>query len=165
MVGIRRRPVIGEAAVYRAARHLADTLTPFAPTTVLYIASGGEMLGREIAARLGISVDALDIRYPASRVRDNWARRLVFPFKEVLYRLSRPTIRSKSALRLTQDARIVLVDDSAATGRTLRVALAALQASGIPRERVRTAVFRKGSGASDLVDCFETTERVRFEKN
>ena len=164
MPGFRRRPVIGEEAVYRAARHLADALTPFDPTTVLYIASGGEMLGRAIAAHLGVSVNGLDICYPASRVNGNWARHLVFPLKEVLYRLSGPTIRSKSTLRLTRDARVVLVDDSAATGRTLRVALEALQVSGIPRERVRTAVFRKGSGASDLVDCFETTERVRFAR-
>ncbi len=162
MIGFLKRPVVGEAETLQAARRLADTLAPFSPTKVLYIASGGEALGRAIAAQLLVPVDALDICYPASRVTAKPVRRAIFPFKELLYRFTRPVVNLKIKLHAASNERVVLVDDSAATGRTLRVALSTLKAAGIPRERVRTAVYRKGSGVAELVDCYETTSRVRF---
>lgn len=158
------RSLVGESEIYRAAEGLAEKLRDFAPARVVFIKTGGERMGKSIATALGIPVQGLDIRYPASRVSKP-LRRGLFPIKELLYKLSRPSVRSSFDLSLNNAERIVLVDDSASSGKTLRLALQYLQNLGLDRSQIRTVVYRRGPGAADVVDCFETVDRVFFRKS
>lgn len=154
------RTVINDADIRAAASRLAEKLRPFSPTCVLYIRCGGALLGRTVADVLNVEARGIDIRYPASRVRSPLARRMLFPFKEILYKLTRPSIRLAEDLKISPQDRIALIDDTASSGKTLCAALAYLTAAGIPRRAVRVAVFRRGPRAARFVDYFETPKKV-----
>ena len=157
------RPIVTDADLTAAAEAFAEALRPFAPTRVVYIETGGARLGTHLAAVLAIPCEGLPIRYPRSH-RSPFAKALLFPLKEVMYRLQRPKAQGALKLLATADDRIVLVDDSASSGRTLRLALSALEERGIPRDRTRTAVYRRGSRAAAVTDLFRTKHPVHFSR-
>ncbi|MDD5306263.1 MAG: hypothetical protein PHU25_02970 [Deltaproteobacteria bacterium] len=94
--------------------------------------------------------------------RGSLARALMWPVKETAYRLTRPSFEGR-APDLAPDVRVALIDDSASSGRTLRIALEVLSGLGIPRDRVYVAVLRCGPRARALVDAFVLERPVIFE--
>jgi hypoxanthine phosphoribosyltransferase len=135
-----------------AAAHLAAKLRPFAPTRVVYIETGGAPLGKAIAANLGILATGIDIRYPYSRISSSLIRCALFPAKELIYRLTSPSICQSDDFHIDSSARIALVDDTASSGKTLRLALDYLESLEISPERIRTVVIRAGGKAAPIVD-------------
>jgi hypoxanthine phosphoribosyltransferase len=164
VLGIPRK--LDRATIEELARELARRLAPFEPAAVIYLERGGALPGRAIARRLRIPWYPLEIHYPATGVLRSLPRplgALAVPFKELCYRLTAPRPARRAAITLPPpDTRVVLVDDSASSGRTLRVALALLAARGFDRERVRVVVLRCGRRARGLVDCYAVAEPVRF---
>jgi adenine/guanine phosphoribosyltransferase-like PRPP-binding protein len=138
--------------LHLGASHLAAELRSFGPTRVVYIETGGAALGKAIAHILGIPSIGIDIRYPYSRISSSLIRFVLFPIKELLYRLSSPSIGISSGLCINSSERIALVDDTASSGKTLRLALDRLSSLGISRDRIRIAVLRAGFGAEAVVD-------------
>jgi hypoxanthine phosphoribosyltransferase len=140
------------------ARSLASRLAGFGAAVVVCVRRGGEPPARVIAGELGLPLFFLDVRYPFSRLLERaWApiRPLLFLFKEPLYRLGSPASAPDAGRSLPAPGpgdRLLLVDDSASSGRTLEVALGLLAAKGWTRDRIRVAVLRCGTRARSLVD-------------
>ena len=156
------RLIVTDADLRTAAATFAESLRYFSPTRVIYIETGGTRLGKHLAAALAVPCEGLDIRYPHSRRRSPIARSLLFPIKELLYRVQTPTVGDRQKRTGLTDDRIVLVDDSASSGRTLRLALSLLEKQGIPRRRIRTLVYRRGRSAAKETDLFHTDRPVHF---
>ncbi|HUT76868.1 MAG TPA: hypothetical protein VM285_04235 [Polyangia bacterium] len=141
-----------------SALTLAAELAGFGASGVVCLGRGGEAPARVIAAELGLPLIALDVRYPHSRLLERvplCARPPLFLFKEILYRLGRPVPAPDAGRSLPAPGladRLLLVDDSASSGRTLEVALGVLADHGWPRDRIRVAVLRCGARARSLVD-------------
>ncbi|MCU0665331.1 MAG: phosphoribosyltransferase domain-containing protein [Myxococcota bacterium] len=146
------------------ARQLAQQLASFHPTLVVGIARGGARLGALVAQELEVPFRVLDVAYPASRP---WLGRLgeavLFPLKEMLYRLSCPTLHGE-LVPFAQNDFAALVDDTASSGRTLTVALHALAQVGMDRSRVVVAVGRCGQKAKVLVDVYSHSRGKRRQK-
>jgi hypoxanthine phosphoribosyltransferase len=161
--------VLGRKALGRSeAKDLAQSLAPriagFSPTTVVFLGQGGAAAGEALASSLGVPAAMLDVRYPLSRVLARvgpLSRAFLLPLKELAYRLTRPAHRGVLP-DLGPDPRVALIDDSASSGRTLRIALETLAGLGVPRERVCVAVLRCGPRARGLVDVFALEEPVAF---
>ena len=157
------RPVLGQSDVQELASRLATRLSDFEPKQVLYLKRGGERVGKEIARILGLPSQGLDICYPVSRIERTWLSALIWPLKELIYRMAAPTIKnSLNSISIPITERLALVDDSAGTGRTLRIALDALRGLGVDESLIRVAVIRCGKRARSLVDHFEIGEPVLF---
>jgi hypoxanthine phosphoribosyltransferase len=143
----------------RRARGLARELGGFGAVGVVCLSRGGEVPGRVIAEVLGLPLFPLDVRYPISRLLERvpaWQRPLLFLFKEACYRLGHPASAPDAGSSLPTPGpadRLLLVDDSASSGRTLREALLVLAGRGWPRDRIRVTVLRCGSRARSLVDA------------
>jgi hypoxanthine phosphoribosyltransferase len=137
---------------------LAAQLSGFGATAVVYLRRGGEAPARAIAAELGLPLFPLDVRYPHSRSLERipiWARPPLFLFKEILYRLGHPVPAPDAGRSLPAPDpadRLLLVDDSASSGRTIAAALRILAERGWTRERIRVAVLRCGARARPWVD-------------
>lgn len=163
---LRKR--VDRATSTRLARELAGPLTGFEPEAVVFIRCGGEAPGLAIADELGLPARGLDVRYPLSRLIERAPRALrpaLLAVKELAYRAAPPRAADERDCRLpVAGTRVVLVDDSASSGRTVRAALAILDAHGIPRRSVRVAVVRCGPRAQPLVDAYALTERVVFTR-
>jgi hypoxanthine phosphoribosyltransferase len=159
-----RRRRIDAAEQRRLAHVLADELVSFEPEAVVYIHSGGRVPGRAIAEALDVPSSRIDIRYPATRLIGRLPRSLrpfLFALKELLYRATRPDLVDLVCESLPPaGSRVVLVDDSASSGKTLRAALLVLGSRGIDRDRVRVAVLRCGLRARPDVDHFAIAEPV-----
>jgi hypoxanthine phosphoribosyltransferase len=119
---------------------------------------GGQIPGQALADELGLPASGLDIRYPLSRLLDrspSWARPALFAFKELAYRATPPSADPTTADPLPPSGtRVILFDDSASSGRTIRLALEVLEQGGIPREDIVVAVLRCGPRARGLVDHY-----------
>ena len=159
-------PRLEDADVARLAHELARSVAPFGPSAVIYLHRGGAPVGRTMAAALDVPCFRLDVRYPATALLRRLPRPvevLAFPLKELAYRLTAPrAVDGSDAAWPAPTERVVLVDDSASSGRTVRAALAALARRGFPRERISVAVIRCGAGARDVVDHFALSAPVRF---
>lgn len=166
MVLLRKK--VDPAQSMRLARELAGRLTGFEPQAVVYVRRGGEAPGLAIADELSLPACEIDIRYPLSRLLELTPRALrpaLLVVKEIAYRAARPRAADESRLRLPDaGTRVVLVDDSASSGRTVRAALASLEAHGIPRSAVRVVVVRCGRRARPLVDAYALAEPVLFTR-
>lgn len=152
-----------EAQIEAGAR-LAERLSAFAPGAVFYVREGGAAVGRAIAGRLSVPAFGIDVRYPWRRAIDGLPAALrpaLWPLKELAYRALDPRPGRAGPDAFPPFERAVLVDDTASSGRTLRVALEALRSRGIPREALRVAVIRCGPRARGQVDVFLTGERIR----
>ncbi len=165
-LGILKRNIIGEADLRRFVHRIEPDLTRFGPNRVLFLEEGGRALGEILSAVLNIPATGIDVSYPLSRFLNNARspiRRLAWPIKEMIYKLSNPRlVRNLDPVPGPEKSRFLLVDDSASTGRSLRVVLTGLTALGIDRENIRVIVFRCGRNASKLVDDFETDAPVLF---
>ncbi len=137
---------------------LAAQLADFDPQAVVYIHSQGHFFGELIARSYGADLFKLDLRYPFSRVLTSIPRPLhvpLWPLKELIYKVSAPSFNG--AVQLPRPGvRITLVDDSASSGRTIRIALRILEDNGHKRKDIRVAVFRCGGRARELVDHYVT---------
>lgn len=157
---------IGPEELQQLTARLAAAVRAERPEVVVYIERGGEPVGRGIAATLGIPAQGLAVRYPASPVLERLPatlRTALWPLKELLYRAAPPqTAATAVPPSLPARARMLLVDDTASSGRTLDLALRVLADAGHPRERVVTAVIRCGSRARPVVDFHLLEERVRI---
>ena len=143
---------------------LVAQLADFDPQAVVYIHSQGLFFGQLIACSYSADLFKLDLRYPFSRVLASIPRPLLiplWPLKELMYRVSAPSFRG--AVQLPRPGvRITLVDDSASSGRTIRMALSILEDNGHKRKDIRVAVLRCGGRARELVDHYVTGNPVIF---
>ncbi len=153
--------MLDEIEVNRLASRLAIKLAPFAPTRVIYIENGGQTVGEAIARDLCLPATGVDIGYPVSRVGRALPRNLLFPVKELAYRLTSPRLRQPLP-PLPAGERLALVDDSASSGKTVQIALLALKDMGIGKESIEVAVIRCGRRARSYVDHFEIERPVLF---
>ncbi|MDJ0765791.1 MAG: phosphoribosyltransferase [Myxococcota bacterium] len=148
------------------AQRLAVRISHRPVQLVVYIEQGASGLGVAVAKALNVPVVGLDISYPLSRTLNRaprFLRAMAWPIKEVTYRFTSPRRNASLPSCLSDAYRIALIDDTASTGRTLKAAIRVLADAGIDRDRITTAVIRCGKQALPLVDCFETTDRVRFK--
>ena len=132
------------------ATMLIRKLGPFVPDHILYIERGGRSLGLALADQLKVDASGIDIGYPLSRLSHPLLRALVFPIKEICYRLSRPRLVRPPALlteRRLEAKKILLVDDSASSGKTLDIAVHLLESAGVNPIDVHVAVGRAGKRA------------------
>jgi len=150
------------------ARSLAPRLAGLGARALVYLGQGGQEPGLELADALGLPACRLDIRYPLSRIIDGapaWSRPALFAIKELAYRATMPGPTPAGAGELPEPStRVILFDDSASSGRTIRTALRVLAEHGIPRECVTVAVLRCGRGARAVVDHYATAARVRMAR-
>jgi hypoxanthine phosphoribosyltransferase len=161
-----RRPIMDARAAHFLAAGLAPRVAVFAPTAVVFPGHGGAVAGRSLASALGVPAVMLDVRYPLTRVLASLPpvpRALLWPFKEIAYRLTGPALRDPPP-GLAPGSRVALVDDSASSGRTLRLALEILSDLGISRDRVCVAVLRCGPRARALVDVHALEHPVIFRR-
>ena len=148
------------------ALKLVPAIRRFDPTAVVYVHRGGTVIGRALSTALGLPCHRLDIHYPLTlplrRVPAPLAT-LALPLKELCYRLTEPRALDPGSKRLPGSTdRVVLVDDSASSGRTIRTALAILEDHGIPRSRIEVAVIRCGPRARRIVDHHVLDRPARF---
>jgi len=126
------------------------------------IRRGGLLLGRALADALGVPCHELDVRHPVSRELEaagplrRWWLWLV---KEWRYRREPPSLAG-ALPDLPGRGLIWLVDDTSSSGRTLRLARAALRRSGVDAARLCVVVWRAGVRARPLVDVV-LGERLR----
>jgi hypoxanthine phosphoribosyltransferase len=156
------RRLIFREDLLRAAGRLAECLAPHRPIAVIYLERGGMLLGRTIAERLEVPALGLNICYPLSRMERFPFSLFTLPFKEIAYRLTAPSLMPAEDLTPSLGGSVALVDDSAATGRSLELALETLQDCGVARAAVKTAVVRCGTRARSLVDYYELDEPAVF---
>jgi adenine/guanine phosphoribosyltransferase-like PRPP-binding protein len=149
---------IGRRRATQLARSLAGGLASHEARALVYLRRGGQVPGQALADELGLPASGLDIRYPVSRLLDRapaWARPALFAIKELAYRATHPRIDAVATDALpAPGTRLILFDDSASSGRTLRRALEILASAGIPREKIAVAVLRCGRRARGLVDHY-----------
>lgn len=146
--------------IIELAKILAESMGPFQPKIIVYLQHGGTLPGVTVAQALGIPSTGLDVSYPLGRALNRTPRALhpfIWPLKETLYRIRKPTMRDLS-ISLGKHARIGLVDDTASTGRTLSIALDFLISNGIERQQIEVGVLRCGRRARNLVDHFVETK-------
>ena len=160
------RPVqLRSADIQKLARNLARKVAPFSPDLVVYLADGGQTVGCRMARILGVPARAIDMSYPFSRYYNRAPRMhkpLLWPLKELLYRFTNPRLNGLPFPKLARAKRIVLVDDSASSGKSLRLALDTLESAGVEPRLIEVAVIRAGRRAQSLVDHFEVEEPVLF---
>ena len=147
-----------------AGGELAARVAGFDPGAVIFVRDGGTALGLAIAGALSLPAFGIDAHYPLRRALDRLPaplRTALWPIKELLYRALGPRLDGSGLDRLPPFDRAVLVDDTASSGRTLRLARAALESRGVRRESLRVAVIRCGARARGQVDVFLTEDRVR----
>jgi len=155
--------ISGHDTARAAALELASRARGFDPQAVLSILTGGAEVGGAIAEALGVPAYGLDLSYPWSRLAARVPAPLrlgLWPLKELAYRIGGPRLAGGSIDRLPRLERAVLADDSASSGRTLRVAIEALERRGLPRGTLFVAVIRCGRGAEHLVDAHVTGHAV-----
>lgn len=152
------RRLIRDRDVLRIGADLADRLTAHRPEVVVYLETGGALLGKVIAAQLSVPAYGLDIRYPFSRWVPSPLDVVAFPFKEIIYRMTRPIATGTHPTHFSE--RIALVDDTAGSGRSLRLAKAILVRNGASVSSIKTAVIRCGRRARSEVDHFAFEEPV-----
>jgi hypoxanthine phosphoribosyltransferase len=162
-----RRYVLGRRLILRsdilcAALRLAERLAPHRPTAVIYLERGGALLGKAIAQELEVPAWGLNICYPLSRAAPFPLSIFTLPLKEIAYRLTTPSRGPAKDAFLRFEGPVALVDDSAATGRSLKLALETLRDHGVPRNAVKTAVIRCGKSARALVDYYELDDPAVF---
>ncbi len=143
---------------------LVAQLADFDPQAVVYIHSQGHFSGEVLARSYGADLFKLDLRYPFSRVLASIPRPFLiplWPLKELMYKVSAPSLKGAAQLP-SPGVRITLVDDSASSGRTIRMALSILEDNGHKRKDIRVAVLRCGGRAQELVDHYVTGNPVIF---
>ena len=152
---------------HEMARRLVDQAREFSPNSVYYVETGGHTTAEVLGEALGIPKRGIDLRYPLSRIAGRGLSPLkiiLFPFKEIAYRLTNPS--GGDILEIPEPGtRILLVDDSASSGRTLEVAIRILADCGLDRKDIFVAVLRCGARASGLVDARVTGERIVFQRD
>ena len=133
---------------------LASIVAEHQPRALYYIATGGRELGTALAQRLSVPAIPLEISYPLSgplRRLPRWVAASLWPVKEITYKFTAPRSRCEFS-RLETNGPIVLVDDSASSGKTLSLALDELNKHEITGDRVIRVVGRCGRRARELVD-------------
>jgi adenine/guanine phosphoribosyltransferase-like PRPP-binding protein len=156
----QRMQLIFRKNIVASASRLADRLKAHGPKSVVYLETGGALVGQIVAQVLDVPLLGLDIRYPLSRVARFPLNLLTFPFKEIVYRVTVPSIGTRRPI--PTDGPVALVDDTAGTGRSLALAKDLLVASGVERSSIRTAVVRCGRRARRVVDFYEIESPMVF---
>ncbi len=160
------RTVLSHADVEQLSVRLARRMEDFAPNLVVYLERGGAVVGGCIGDQLGVPVVGIDVSYSLSRTLSRLPRVgevVAWPIKEVSYRFGEPRL-NRLPRDLSGAERIALVDDSASSGKSLKLALRSLEKLGFDRRRVCVGVIRCGSRARSIVDYFEIGRPVLFER-
>ncbi len=163
---ILSRTVLCSTDVEELATRLARKIEDFAPNLVVYLERGGAVVGGCIGDQLGLPVVGIDVSYPLSRALSTLPRFgevAAWPIKEILYRFGEPRL-NRLPEEISGAERIALVDDSASSGKSLKLALKNLEQLGIDRRRICVAVVRCGPRARSIVDYFEIGRPVLFER-
>ncbi len=150
--------LIRQTEIETMAGTLVAQLADFDPQAVVYIHSAGQFFGEAIARSYSTDLFKLDLRYPFSRVLTAIPKPLLiplWPLKELMYKISNPSFKGTAQLP-NPGVRVILVDDSASSGRTIRTALRILKDNGHKRKDIRVAVLRCGARARELVDHYVT---------
>jgi hypoxanthine phosphoribosyltransferase len=98
----------------------------------------------------------LNIGYPLSRLPHPLLHWMAFPIKEVVYRLTRPRLVDNPTafpVHPLTGEKILLVDDTASSGKTLKIAFDFLITSGAHAKDIRVAVGRAGQRVRSLLDA------------
>ena len=133
---------------------LIEQLEGFAPDAVLFIERGGRPLGEALAQRYHVPAIGIDVAYPLSRLSHRTIRWMAFPVKELAYRLTSPRLISETddLSHIDTAANLLIVDDSASSGKTLGVVRKELASMGHLGQN-RVAVGRLGRRAVPWVDA------------
>ncbi len=153
---------IKERKIRHYSMALAKKLKEFQPQIIVYIENGGRIVGETISEEMHLPLFSLDIRYPFSRLMDKtpWALRPLLLFsKEIFYRFSSPTLSPKR-IDIASTNKIALVDDSASSGKTLKIALDILKQNCFESCNIQTAVVRCGKRALPIVDHYALMKRA-----
>ena len=156
--------ILTQGHVREMAHKLIEKISPFKPDVVVYLKDGGKTLGAQMAKDLKIPLQGLDISYPLSRLLNRTPgplRAPLWPAKEIAYRIGTPQLHEPISLPI-ETQRIALVDDTASSGRSLKIAIDALEYEGFSRAQIKTAVLRCSTRARPLVDYFLTDKPVLF---
>ena len=142
-----------------AIADLIERISVFDPAAAVCIEKGGHELGLQVSRALDIPLYPLEIRYslsPALERLPAGLRLLAWPVKELAYKSGHPSL--KRPLRIPANlGRIVLLDDSASSGKTLACALRHLRAAGYERSSVCCCVLRCGVNARKTADLWPST--------
>ncbi len=129
----------------------------FAPRSVTYLHSGGKEPGVVVSRFLELPLYRIDIRYPISRSLENASlpgKIAGMAVKELLYRTTEPEVCPGGCSLPPAGDPTLLVDDSASSGKTLKLAIRTLAENGIEPRLVKTLVVRCGKGAQSMVDYY-----------
>ncbi|MBN2341926.1 MAG: hypothetical protein JXR45_10560 [Deltaproteobacteria bacterium] len=120
----------------------------------MYLETGGRPLGQALGNSLGVPVFSLNIRYPLSRwmSRNPVAAPILWLVKEIMYKWTRPVLKSPVDLPHTLSVPLVLADDRVSSLRTVNAALKTLAARGVTRSQVIVVTQRAGHRAVAGVD-------------
>ena len=149
------------------ANDLAQPLKDICLDAVIYIKNGGFIVGKAVADKLNLPLFGIDVRYPFSRRLDwfpNFVRPVLWPLKEILYRYGYPSSNSEKSILPGKASRVLLIDDTASSGKTLRTAIKLLEDAGIKRKNIITAALRCGERAQDVVDYQMITAPIILRK-
>lgn len=110
-------------------------------------------MGEALAQRFNVPALGIDVAYPLSRL-PRIIRWIGFPMKEIAYRLTSPRLMGQPEVldHLDTNAKLLVVDDSASSGKTLCIVRDALARRG-HRGELRVVVGRLGQRAVPLVDA------------
>ncbi|MBN2801575.1 MAG: phosphoribosyltransferase [Deltaproteobacteria bacterium] len=133
------------------------------PKGVVFIANGGRTAGVTLSKILGLPLFCVDIRYPLSRLMDRrniFIKGFLWLFKELIYRVTTPErsgdcpglLNQKEELPFKPGERVILVDDSVSSGRTIKMALVLLEEKGLLRGDIFIATQRCSRSSEELVD-------------
>ena len=153
---------IKEEKIRQHSKALAEKLKEFQPEIIVYIENGGRIVGETISKDMHLPLYSLNIRYPFSRLMDrapSALRPLLLLSKEIFYRFSTPGLLPPKKAIISAK-KIVLVDDSASSGKTLRTAIGFLKKHQGKSCQIKTAVVRCGKNAIPIVDYYSLIKRA-----
>ncbi len=133
-------------------------LREFNPVSIVYIATGGELLALELASNLSLPLFSFDIRYPYSRFIEKvplFLRPVFWLFKEIIYRISNPALKKNILYDHTNNqiaGPLILVDNSIGSGKTVKIALDELYRLGIMRNDIYIITLKCSKKREHLAD-------------
>ena len=133
-------------------------LREFNPSSIVYIATGGELLAQELASNLTLPLFSFDIRYPYSRFIEKvplFFMPVFWLFKEIIYRISTPVLKRnlfQGHIKNKIEVPVILVDDSIGSGKTVKIALDELYSLGIMRNDIYIITLKCSKKREYLAD-------------
>jgi hypoxanthine phosphoribosyltransferase len=133
-------------------------LSGFKNSIVVAIAEGGIPLGLAASEFLKTALIELNIRYPLSRLsaRAPFLKPVLWPFKELIYKMTSPSWQGSLPV-LKREDKILLIDDTVSSGKTVNCALEVLKKKGIKQKNITVATYRAGKKGKKMVDILLDT--------